>query len=245
MRDEFFTSLTFDFLWEAIGAGELPYPLNVRSHGETRGERSALRRRAEADLAARGILDSLVPEWLRMLARPSVSVDALHIPEFRAPTVAALTASNGGGAVVAIQNRDGVHLRPIYPEGVVSAIVDLLPVCSRGAESSCTLPMERAMRTSPAAGDTAPRGRDADPGDTFARLLAQPRWRGGQLAANSRDDLGKKRRSPVLAWFDTATGRYLSLSSRGPDGTEWVTVSPADARTLRTRLGEMLTTVSG
>ena len=44
----------------------------------------------------------------------------------------------------------------------------------------------------------------------------------------------------MLAWFDTASGRYLSLSRPGTDGREWVTVAPADAKTLRTRLGEMV-----
>jgi hypothetical protein len=57
--------------------------------------------------------------------------------------------------------------------------------------------------------------------------------------------LGAKRRSRVLAWFDTAGGRYLSVSRAGTDGREWVTVAPADAKTLRTRLAEMVADVSG
>lgn len=84
----------------------------------------------------------------------------------------------------------------------------------------------------------------ADPRESYARLAGQPRLRGGQLAANSRSELGARRRSPVLAWFDTATGRYLSLSRPGPDGREWVTVAPADAKTLRTRLSEMVASVT-
>jgi hypothetical protein len=64
------------------------------------------------------------------------------------------------------------------------------------------------------------------------------------LAANSRNNLGGKQRSRVLAWFDTATGRYLSLSRAGTDGREWVTISPADPKTLRTRLGEMVSSVA-
>ncbi|MEU6643268.1 ESX secretion-associated protein EspG [Saccharomonospora sp. NPDC046836] len=257
---EFFTPVAFDFLWESAGIGELPYPLRVRSHGTTESERRALRTRAETEFAARGLGNTPVADWLALLARPSVSLDALFIPEFQAPPVGALAASDGRQAVLAVQDSDGVWLRPIYPEGLASAIVDLLPRTDRGSEASITLPIDDAVRTQPArtgvttaaaADSLGPARRRAsladrptDPRQAYAQLIAQPRLRGGQLAANSRDDLGGKRRSAVLAWFDTATGRYLSLSRSGPDGREWVTVSPADAKTLRTRLGELLTAVA-
>ncbi|SFP54159.1 EspG family protein [Amycolatopsis arida] len=271
---EFFTPIAFDFLWEAMRLGELPYPLKVRSHGATEDERVALRNRVHTELRARGIrdqqgrLEPYVDEWLTLLARPTVSVDALHIPEFQAPPVGVLAASDGRKAVVAIQDADGIWLRPIYPEAVASTVVDLLPSGPRGTEASATLPLEEALRVPPAratvgAGqpDEEERGkaglgrrqprprtgladRPSDPRQAYAQLAGQPRLRGGQLAANSRSSLGARRRSPVLAWFDTATGRYLSLTRPGPDGREWVTVSPADAKTLRTRLGELVASVT-
>ncbi|MBK1785187.1 ESX secretion-associated protein EspG [Prauserella cavernicola] len=253
---EFFTPVAFDFLWESAGIGELPYPLRVRSHGRTELERRELRRGFDAEFAARDIPGSHVEEWLALLARPSISIDALFIPEFQAPPVAALAASDGRQAVLAVQDATGVSLRPAYPDGLVSAVVDLLPQAPRGSESSITIPIDEALRTEPArsgvvAGSgagarrrTALSERTTDPRQAYAQLIAQPRSRGGQLAANSRDDLGAKRRSAVLAWFDTATGRYLSLSRPGTDGREWVTVSPADAKTLRSRLGEMVAGVA-
>jgi hypothetical protein len=258
---EFFTPLTFDFLWEAVGLGELPYPLRVRSHGQTTDERSALRQRAHNELKARGLRDHFgrlephVEEWFTVLARPTLSVDALHIPEYQAPPVAILAASDGRTGVLAIQDADGVWIRPTFAEGLASAVVELLPAGNRGNEASITLPVDEALRIPPSrvpagagADEPAPRTRRkaslsdqvADPRDSYARLAGQPRLRGGQLAANSRNDLGSRRRSPVLAWFDTASGRYLSLSRPGTDGREWVTVAPADAKTLRTRLGEMV-----
>ncbi|WP_197322237.1 ESX secretion-associated protein EspG [Saccharomonospora sp. NB11] len=249
---EFFTLATFDILWEKAEVGELPYPFTVPSHGADEVERAALRKRVETELAARDIDNSPVHQWLELLSRPSVSIDALHIPEFRKPPIAALAASDGTKAVLAVQDADGVWLRPLYPDGLASAIVDLLPAGSRGTESSITLPLDEAMRIQPsrtaAASATGKRSgladRSHDPVETYAQLIAQPRLRGGQLAANSRDEVGGKRRSPVLAWFDTASGRYLSLSRTGPDGREWVTVAPADAKTLRSRLGEMVTDVT-
>lgn len=275
---EFFSPVAFDFLWEAMRIGELPYPLQVRSHGATEDERSALRQRVNLELKARGIrdgdgrLEPHVEDWLTLLARASVSIDALHIPDFKAPPVGILAASDGKNAVVAVQDTDGIWVRPIYPEGLASTVVDLLPASARGTEASITLPLDEALGTAPARtmaasgpqdpaepraagagqdrggrrgrGQTRARGglseRPTDPRQAYAQLSGQPRLRGGQLAANSRNSLGGRQRSPVLGWFDTAGGRYLSLSRAGSDGREWVTVSPADPKTLRSRLGEML-----
>ncbi|HET6500935.1 MAG TPA: ESX secretion-associated protein EspG [Amycolatopsis sp.] len=262
---EFFTPLTFDFLWEAAGLGEVPYPLRARSHGATEDERAALRQRANVELKARGLRDQAgrlqphIEEWFVLLSRPSISVDALHIPEFQKSPIGVLAASDGTDAVIAIQDTDGVWLRPAFAEGLVSAVIDLLPPGGRGSEASITLPVEEALRVSPSrvpvpAGEAAPEPgrrrrtplseRVTDPREAYARLIGQPRLRGGQLVANSRDDLGGRQRSPVLAWFDTASGRYLSLSRSGSDGRDWITVAPADAMTLRSRLGEMVATVS-
>ncbi|WP_020669738.1 ESX secretion-associated protein EspG [Amycolatopsis nigrescens] len=265
---EFFTPVAFDFLWEAMGIGEIPYPLNVRSHGATEDERIALRQRVNIELQARGIrdehgrLEPQVEDWLVTLARPTTSIDALHIPDYQAPPIGILAASDGKNGVVAIQDANGIWIRPAFAEGLASAVVDLLPPGKRGTEASITLPLEEALRTAPirvavsAAGQqpdaedakkrrerarTPLSERETDPRQAYAQLSGQPRLRGGQLAANSRSaTLGSRQRSPVLAWFDTATGRYLSLSRAGTDGREWVTISPADPKTLRMRLGEML-----
>ena len=270
---EFFSPMAFDFLWEAMRIGELPYPLQVRSHGATEDERRMLRQRAHAELQARGIrdrqgrLEPHVEDWLSLLARPALSMDALHIPDFQQPPIAILAASDDRIGVVAIQDSDGIWIRPVLADSLVSTVVDLLPAGRRGSEASITLPLDEALHTAPirvpvaAAGvseldsDAAkakrqPKARSSlsdratDPREAYGKLSGQPRLRGGQLAANSRNNLGGKQRSRVLAWFDTATGRYLSLSRAGTDGREWVTISPADPKTLRTRLGEMVSSVA-
>jgi hypothetical protein len=269
--------MAFDFLWEAMQIGELPYPLKVSSHGATEEERRMLRQRTHAELQARGIrdrhgrLEPHVENWLTLLARPTLSLDALHIPDFQRPPVAVLAATDGREGVVAIQDSAGIWIRPAVADGLVSTVVDVLPPGRRGGESSITLPLDEALRTAPirvpvaavgVAGADAednkakrrvwpqPKVRTslsdgvADPREAYAKLSGQPRLRGGQLAANSRNHLGGKQRSRVLAWFDTASGRYLSLSRAGTDGREWVTISAADPKTLRTRLGEMVASVS-
>jgi hypothetical protein len=235
-----------------------------------------LRQRAHAELQARGIrdrqgrLEPHVEDWLSLLARPALSVDALHIPDFQQPPIAILAAAdggNGGNGVVAIQDANGIWIRPILADALVSTVVDLLPAGRRGSEASITLPLDEALHTAPIRVSVAASGvseidtdaakakrqpkarsslsdRATDPREAYGKLAGQPRLRGGQLAANSRNNLGGKQRSRVLAWFDTATGRYLSLSRAGTDSREWVTISPADPKTLRTRLGEMVSSVS-
>jgi hypothetical protein len=274
---EFFSPIAFDFLWEAMQIGELPYPLQVRSHGATEDERRMLGQRTHTELQARGIrdhhgrLEPHVEDWLTLLARPTLSVDALHIPDFQQPPIAVLAASDGRNGVVAIQDKDGIWVRPVLADGLVSTVVDVLPAGRRGTEASITLPLDEALRTAPIRVPVAAAGvsevdseagkakrrdrpqpkvrtslsdRVTDPREAYGKLAGQPRLRGGQLAANSRNNLGGKQRSRVLAWFDTATGRYLSLSRAGTDGREWVTISPADPKTLRTRLGEMVSGVA-
>lgn len=79
--------------------------------------------------------------------------------------------------------------------------------------------------------------------EDYALLAAEPRDRGGQIAANARGESGTKHRAPVLAWFDTVSGRYLSMSRPGADGQDWVSIAGADAATLRRRVVELLSDV--
>ncbi|MEQ0558981.1 ESX secretion-associated protein EspG [Amycolatopsis sp. NEAU-NG30] len=271
MMQEFFSPLAFDFLWESAQMGELPYPLIVRSHGATEDERVSLRHRVDVELKARGIRDPRgrlsppIEDALHLLAFAPVTIDALHIPQFEAPTVGVLAAADDTQGILAIQDADGIWLRDVPPDGLVSAVVGVLPTGPRGTEASVTLPLDDAVRTppirvpvslpaDPREEEDKRRGRarrtplservTADPREVYGRICGQPRQRGGQLAANSRSQVGTKQRSRVLAWFDTATGRYLSLSRAGTDGREWVTVAPADQKTLRSRLAEMVSSVS-
>lgn len=253
------TPIEFDFLWEQLRLGEQPYPLRVPSHGKTMDERASLRHRVDRELKAKGlknnygVLDPQLDRWLRLLAMNTTSVDAAHIPEFQAPPIAALAASDGASAVLAVQDAEAITMRPIFPDGLISEIVNLLPHGERGSARSITLSLDEALRTQPARvtvdQDQARRRRPlaeataGSPQDDYANLIAQPRLRGGQIACNARDQAGRKFRSPALAWFDTVTGRYLSLARTAQDGREWVTVAAADAKTLRTRLAEMIAAV--
>lgn len=273
----FFTPMAFDFVWENLELGEVPYPLNVGSHGATVNERASLRHQVDAQLKTQSVKDSFgrvdpeIEQGLTMLARGSSTIDAHYVPEMGHAPVAAIAATDTSAGVLAVQDSDGIWLRRIFPEAPATEMVGLLPGCKRGTERSITISKEEAARTAPEAPRASSRRQRAEPesgggwgdrlglgarketrpraslsertaGDQrqdYARLAGQPRLRGGQFAVNARNTWGTRTRSPVLAWFDTDTGRYLSLTRQGPDGHEWVTVSPADAKTLRSRLADM------
>ncbi|MGX7825699.1 ESX secretion-associated protein EspG [Actinokineospora sp. 24-640] len=239
--------LALDFLWEAMDAGELPYPLRVRSHGDTVDERSRLRARMHAELASRGLIDRYgrvephVEDWLGVLARPEVAIDALFLPAVPGAAICVYAAVAGGIGVVATQSADDLHLRRVRADGLVAEVVGLLPAAQRGAEASVSLPAEEFAAITPGSARGVP---DSDPRAGLARLVAQPNLRGGQFGVSSRDRSGTRRRGPVLSWFDKPNGRYLASTSRGRDGRDWITVAPADVQTLRHRLGLLLAEVA-
>jgi hypothetical protein len=238
-RERLINPIALDFLWEALNAGEPPYPLEIQSHGATMDSRRMLRRRIRDDLVANQVLDHsgrLEPqleEWLLTLANADMSVDSVFLPELGADPVLALAAVGRGAAVLAVQQKDGLRLRSIPKDGLVSAVVSMLPPVSRGTEISISLPAKEM------AGGRGDRASDVETRTALAKLTALPRLRGGQIAVNSRTDMRGRRRSPVLSWFDNDTGRYLTQSR-----ADWVTIAPADAAALRHRIGEMVRDVT-
>ncbi|SFP54200.1 EspG family protein [Amycolatopsis arida] len=255
MAAEFLTPLELDFLWESLDLGEPPYPFSVRSHGRTMDERAQLRRQVLAELGRRGLADAggraepRLEDRLGLLARPDLSLDSVHITAPDAEPLLAVAAAVGGQGLLAVQDGRGLHLRDVPADGLASAIVGLLPAAPRGTEKSITVPLEQLMSGSGAdflqrRGTADGRASADEDRKALARLHAQPRLRGGQIGANARGRTGGRSRSPVLSWFDTDAGRYFTQATRGRDGRDWITIAPADAPTLRHRLGEMLATAA-
>ena len=241
-RDRLISPIALDFLWEALDAGEPPYPLEIHSHGATMDSRRMLRQRVREDLVANQLLDPsgrLEPQledWLLALANADLSVDSVFLPEAGAEPVLALAASGRGSAVLAVQQHTGLRLTPIPKDGLVSTIVGMLPPARRGAETSISLP---ANELAAVGARGVERASDLETRKALAKLTALPNRRGGQIAVNSRTEMRGRRRSTVLSWFDNETGRYLTQSRN-----DWVTIAPADAATLRHRIGEMVREVT-
>jgi len=173
---------------------------------------------------------------LLALTNADLSVDSVFVPELGAEPVLALAASGRGSAVLAVQQKNGLRLSPIPKDGLVSAIVGMLPPARRGAETSISL---RANELAPVGARTSERASDAETRKALAKLTALPNQRGGQIAANTRSEMRGRRRSTVLSWFDNQSGRYLTQARN-----DWVTIAPADAATLRHRIGEMVREVT-
>src|SRR5262245_21164087 len=141
--------IELDFLCEALHIGELPYPLEIQSHGATTDERAVLRRQVHEDLRQRGLLDRFgrlephIEEWLGVLAQPAQSIDSVFLPELDAAPVRALAATGRGATVLAVQHPDGsLELRQLDRTRLISAVVEMLPPAPRGTELSITLPAE-------------------------------------------------------------------------------------------------------
>lgn len=253
------TPLELDFLWESFGAGELPYPLEARSHGQTMDERAVLRQQTFAELTRRGILDEAnrldprLVDAFSALSGAELSLDSVYVAASGGGhPVLAVAAALGSQGVRAVQDSRGLHLDPVPVDGLANAIIGLLPAAPRGTEKSITVPLEQLVagpgadflqrRSYSAGGDRASADDDRK---ALARLHAQPRLGGGQIGANARNRSGGRSRLPVLSWFDTESGRYFTQATRGRDGRDWITIAPADAPTLRHRLSEMLASAAG
>jgi hypothetical protein len=241
-RERLISPIALDFLWEALDASDPPYPLEIHSHGSTVDSRRMLRQRVREQLVAdqlldgRGRLEPQLEESLLALANADLSIDSVFVPQLGAEPVLALASTGRGAAVLAVQQKDGLRLRPIPRDGLVSAIVGMLPPAPRGSETSISVP---ARELAAVGGRTNERASDAETRKALAKLAGMPNQRGGQIAVNSRTDMRGRRRSPVLSWFDNQSGRYLTQSR-----ADWVTIAPADAATLRHRLNEMIKNVT-
>ena len=240
LESQFFTPIELDFLWEALGGADLPFPLTLKQHGETEGHRSMLRRETMTALAARhlvsmtGRLDAELEDLLTVLARPETAIDSLFLPEDGAEqAVAAWAGRIGDNAVVVLQDEQGIELRQVRADAMAGELVAMLPAERRGTETSVSLPVGEftigAVRR-PAASESEQHSREI-----AYRLLTERNVRYGEFAVSARDPLhGTMVRTPVLTWSDKPSGRYISYVRAG-----WRTIAPADAGMIRHQLGEM------
>lgn len=251
------TPLQFDFVWEGLAAGELPFPFQVRSHGEDDVERSHLRRQAAFELRQQGMTrgDDLDPELrdaLTALVRNDYVLDSVWLPLEPAgmSPVRTIAARTGHRATLAVQlpgdtehTGGDVLLADIPSEAMVPAVVAELPPAPPGRHPALSVPVAQrnqprqddydggVMVASQQGYDRASRERQAVEQLTQARHL-----RAGELGATFRDQQGRKVRSGVLRWFDNVDdGRYLMLHEQDYGGQR-VIVQPADANAIGQRL---------
>ncbi|PPK65911.1 ESX secretion-associated protein EspG [Actinokineospora auranticolor] len=254
MRPISLTLVEFDLVWESLGFTDRPYPLEIPSFGETTDDRDRLRKEVVDGLAARGLhdgrdLDRHLEDDLTLLARHSYSVDGLLSVGRH---VRLLGAGRPARAALAVQTGERIKIGQLTGAvAIVGEIVGLVPDADPGPGTSVTLPksvfnnaIDAYVETGFAGLETALNqggisGRDMR---TIATLVENSRHGGGQVAANSVDQVGRKNRTDVVNWFDTTAGRYLALPTRR-DGVDWLTLAPADTPRLAQRLRDLVASV--
>ncbi|MFD0206038.1 MULTISPECIES: ESX secretion-associated protein EspG [Saccharothrix] len=243
----------FDIVWDGLGLGPKPYPLDVPSVGRTVTERAEAAEQVHRDLAERGLatgrdLDERLVGQLRLLARHDLSVDAVgHLDG----PLRAVAVGGGQHGVLAAFGEDQLWLVGIRPTALAASIVAVLPTNQAGPGRAMSVPY-RAMAAAvkPTTDDDPYTFASAD--DDHERItmvraglsardaaelaeLADHRRAGGQFGISRR-----QRRSPVVVtWFDTPRGRYLGVR----DG-DWVSFTPADNDRLTARIDRTLNEVT-
>ncbi|MFI9010609.1 ESX secretion-associated protein EspG [Actinosynnema sp. NPDC053489] len=238
--------LEFDLLWEDLGAGHPPYPLEVPSHGATVEERDELGTRVLGSLTEAGLADGsdVSPELedlFALLAHGEVSVDALV---FRPLPWRVLATSRGRRGVLAVLNDREVALEPITD--LAAAMTRVIGDAAAGPGEQVRMPRSvfaAAMDAYAQAGHAALERALAQAAITgratrsITTLVDSPRRSTGQLAAT-----GPAGRTRVLSWTETAAGRYALTTEQAPDA-EWVQLSPADTPWLTRHLAALLSQV--
>ncbi|MDI2029001.1 ESX secretion-associated protein EspG [Saccharopolyspora sp. TS4A08] len=234
--------LWFDLCWEIGGFDEHPFPISVRSHGETLEERAVLRQRTLPDLHNAGLLGQngltqRFAEILGQLAKPGLWIEGLWMPDDTGDSPARLlsVATEQGALLLVQQPGDsesyGGDLRiSVLPRtSIGAAAVQGMPPAPVGKRPRLAVPAADMAQRKPADDfenidhmqSAGPR--KAPAAETLRGFVEAQHFRDGQFTANLRDRFGRTHRSAVLKWFDAPEpdGRYgLTQAQRAGVGVE-------------------------
>lgn len=243
----------FDLLWEAEGLPPRHAALDVPSPGRTHTERARLETRAWQSLAERGLarrqqVHVEIADMLHLLARPQVAVDVWVWTDRR---ISGLAGSIGNRALLGVLDGEEVWLipvrGPVLAESAVSVAGDAWP----GVGHSVSLP-HHVVRDADAeaGGDPAvfvnalgDRGVAMPEAQELGGMMSGIVMR-GQFGAQRRQPDGRVRRADrVVAFHDTAAGRYLLQTRAGGNDRDWATITPAGNELLAERVWELLVEV--
>ncbi|GAA2820492.1 ESX secretion-associated protein EspG [Saccharopolyspora taberi] len=221
--------LWFDLCWEIGGFDEYPFPIAVRSHGQTLEERAVLRQRTLPELEAAGLatdfgLTRQFAQVLAHIAKPGLWIEGLWMPDDTNPSPARLLSVVAeGGSILLVQAPGETEAHggdveiSVHPRtSIAAATVRGMPAAAPGQRPLVSVPLsafapreeesyaERGILQS----STASREK---PGEQVLReMLGAQHFRDGQFTANLRDPMGRTHRSQPLKWFDAfePDGRY-------------------------------------
>lgn len=253
--------IAWDIVRQRHGIQEQHYVLHVETPTMRTEDVPAAERQAFAELERAGLargtnVDAALLNTMKLLLTAPIEVHG-WIGLHNGATLGVVVASDGRDGVRAIMDERAFYLRPVRPEDVAVALVDVLPPAPPGRGHSITVPLDalQAFAGGPASrgggqddfseGSWMDRGNERDSeSDAFARLLKEPRRGGGRVYAASRDTLGRKRKTrDPITYIDAASGRWLMQHKPNPGGQPWMVAIPATPEVFLSRVDELLATV--
>ncbi|WP_159447673.1 ESX secretion-associated protein EspG [Streptoalloteichus hindustanus] len=244
----------YQVAWSALRLGPPPVVLHVPPRGFLAEERAVVVADAWAELerlglAARHRLDPVLGDALAVLADPRQAVDA-RIGTVDRGEVRALVATSGEIGVVAVLHDSALRLRYLYDGALGREAVGLLAEHPAGPGRPVSAPRAAIDLAARCAGPSPTafarglvrQGVGAADARGLARMVGGARRR-GQFGAAVLDRHGRRRRaSRVVAFHDTADGRYLVEERSAADGRRWATVAPTDNACLARHVQDLLDT---
>ncbi|MBM7770794.1 hypothetical protein JOD54_000998 [Actinokineospora baliensis] len=244
------SALEFDVLWESERLPLRHVAIDVPSPGITHTERAELVRTALADLERRGLADRgrAVPELadrLSLLAHAQVSVDAWVWTDREIKALAVVSGDQAGLAVV---DSDQVWLIPARKTGLAEAAVSIAGDAPAGPGRSVSLPREVLADADRRAGGepqnlVTPLQRAGLPlyeAQSVALMFSGIGVRGQFGVERVVRDQRRQRVDRVVAFHDTAQGRYVHVAKTNNDGQVWSTIAPADNARLAAAVWDLL-----
>ncbi|MEB3365950.1 ESX secretion-associated protein EspG [Saccharopolyspora mangrovi] len=257
-----------DIVLKYLRIDGLTLPISTRSFGHTADQFAAIGKAELPNMEASGVVvdDEVVPplvDALKTLATPYLWVDSMWFPEpgsdhcWRAVAV----FTEGNRVVLGVQapsedpKRGGLLTVEVHQNAPLPGVVlGTLPPAKPGAHGPIRVPhsslqgeqvedydpssmMQTATRTRGSSGDQQV--------ELYEKIGKAPHVRLGQIAANMRDQHGRRRRTPVVSWFDNVEpdGRYLDRVERGSTGEPLYALLPADARLIGNEINSLINQV--
>lgn len=249
-RSVVLSALEFDVLWESERLPRRHVALDVPSPGKTNTERGELIEQAWVSLGRRGLAEnrratpSLVDQ-LALLASPARSVDAWIWTDRQ---ISALAVTSGHQALLGVLDGDEVWLIPARDSSLAEAAVSVSGSTVAGVGHSVRMPTELLRDADARAAGDAERlvfclerqGVALSQAQQLAGMLDGMSLRGQFGAERVERDRRVRRAGRVIAFHDTAHGRYLHLVQPSSDGRLWSTIAPADNQRLASCVWELL-----
>jgi hypothetical protein len=217
--------LAYDMLWQSV-IGEPHHPTLRRDFPEREISVSTAMDELHAmGLAGSAGVSSALLATIALFSRPGRELYGWY--SAGADTNRVLGVIDGANAMVAHRVCDRLALLPCAPGRLPDTIGELLPEHSPIQGTAISVPLEELGRAGPARGDL----------DRAKRLLSSPRSGCGEFAVAHRDQLGRRHRAKFrVCYADTAHGRFLTSTRRDAEGAAWLTLIPANRRSITEQL---------